>query len=286
RAWIELLLGTLLGGAVGPMVKSLEMPVHAAVDLRCWIGAAALLLLAAFRGRSIWPNGRQLALSGLAGVLLGLHWWAFFYSLDVSSVAVGMLSMFTFPVWVSLVEPLVFGERLKGRTVFTAVAVLGGVALIVPSWELSNATFVGAMVGLASAWLYVGRSLLSRRLVNEIGGVSTMIWQLLAGGLILLPTLGDLQTWPTAGDWVIVVVLGVVISAIVHTLFVRLMVHVSAAVMGVLISAQPVVAMVAAWLWLGEVPTLRMLIGGAILLSAVGYEAAGQRGRRSGADVS
>ena len=49
----------------------------------------------------------------LLGLLLGIHWVAFFYSMQVSTVAVGMLSLYSYPVITILLEPLFSQRRVK-----------------------------------------------------------------------------------------------------------------------------------------------------------------------------
>jgi len=46
----------------------------------------------------------------LQGILLAVHWWSFFLSIQLSSVAVGLVTFSTFPLFVTFMEPL-FSKR-------------------------------------------------------------------------------------------------------------------------------------------------------------------------------
>ena len=46
---------------------------------------------------------------------MGTHWVTYFYALQWSNVAIGMLSLFTYPVITALLEPLFFNTRFQLR---------------------------------------------------------------------------------------------------------------------------------------------------------------------------
>ena len=54
----------------------------------------------------------------VAGVFLGTHWVTYFYALQWSNVAIGMLSLFTFPVITACLEPLFLKTKFKWRHLF------------------------------------------------------------------------------------------------------------------------------------------------------------------------
>lgn len=49
----------------------------------------------------------------LAGLFMGIHWVTYFYALQWSNVAIGMLSLFTYPVITAFLEPLFFKTHFK-----------------------------------------------------------------------------------------------------------------------------------------------------------------------------
>ena len=44
----------------------------------------------------------------LSGAILGAHWIAFFKSIQVSTVAIGLLSYVSYPLFTSVIEPIFF----------------------------------------------------------------------------------------------------------------------------------------------------------------------------------
>ncbi len=64
-------------------------------------------------------------------------------------------------------------------------------------------------------------------------------------------------------------VLGVFCTAVAHALFIQAMRAVRAGVAAIASALEPVYGIALAWLLLGEVPALRTLAGGALILGAV-----------------
>ena len=87
--------------------------------------------------------GRAAGLFILQGALLAVHWYFFFLSIQISSVAVGLVTFSTFPLFVTFMEPLVFKEPLDRRDIATAIVVFAGICLVIPEPDLSNQTTLG-----------------------------------------------------------------------------------------------------------------------------------------------
>lgn len=66
-------------------------------------------------------------------------------------------------------------------------------------------------------------------------------------------------------------VLGIICTAFSHYLFVSSVQYVNARTTGLIISLEPVYAIVVAWLLFNEAPTLKMIIGGVLIIGAAIY---------------
>ena len=72
------------------------------------------------------------------GVILAIHWTTFFKSIQVSTVAIGLLTFSTFPVFVTFLEPYFFKEKIKLSDVVIAIVTFLGVMLVIQKFELGN----------------------------------------------------------------------------------------------------------------------------------------------------
>jgi drug/metabolite transporter (DMT)-like permease len=79
---------------------------------------------------------------------MGLHWITYFYSLQLSNVAIGMLSLFTYPVMTSLLEPVFLKTQFSKMHLLLGVLVLIGIYFLAPSFDTENDYFLAILIGL------------------------------------------------------------------------------------------------------------------------------------------
>lgn len=71
----------------------------------CGIVVAVIALL--FKQKLLIKNTKRLILLIICSLLFTVHWTAYFQAMQLSSVAIGIISMFTFPVMTVFLEPLI-----------------------------------------------------------------------------------------------------------------------------------------------------------------------------------
>lgn len=282
-ALIELQVATMILAFASILRKWIDAPEEIIVGLRGWMGAAALLLWLLVRGRSLkWHDAKSGAWIVLSGVILCVHWVTYFYAIDVSTVAVAMISLFTFPVITAFIEPLMFGDRFSRRTFLNAGLVLAGVALLVPEFNFENNITRGVVFGLGSAVLFAMRNLMNRKSLKHHDGVSIMMWQNVIVAVALTPWLlvaaggsGEryVTGWPITGDeWWSMIALGILCTAVGHTLFITCLSHLSVSTASVINCLQPIYGTVLAMFLLDERPDTTTIAGGALIFAAVIHE--------------
>lgn len=266
---LELHAAVLLFGLAGLFGKLLTLPPLVIVFARAAFAAAALGVFARLTPRSALgtvPRGRPLAWLAAGGLLLAFHWVAFFQSIQVSTVAIGVLSFSSFPLFTTFLEPVCFRERLRGTSVWTAAGVLLGVWLMVPAFDFHHAATLGVCWGALSGLSFAVLSLLNRRLVRTQAPLLIAGAQNLVAALALAPLLPALRAPLTSRELFWLAVLGIGCTALSHTLFVRSLAQVRAQTASVVTGLEAVYAVIFAWLLLGEAPSARTLLGGAVIL--------------------
>ncbi len=203
------------------------------------------------------------------GLLLAGHWSLFFLSVQVSTVAVGLLAYSSFPVFTAFLEPAFFHKKLDPFNIAFAAICLLGVFLIVPRFAWSNAVFRGVLYGLAAGLTFAVLSIVNRLLTARHDSVKIVFWQDTVASLALLPFLFVLRPALTAKDIGFLVVLGVFCTAGAHVLFIEAMRRQTAQTASIISSLEPVYGIVLAYFFLGEVPAPRTVLGGAVILAAV-----------------
>jgi drug/metabolite transporter (DMT)-like permease len=214
-------------------------------------------------------NRRDFFMMALSGVILAVHWSSFFISIQVSTVAIGLLAFSTFPLFVTFLEPLFFGERLHRRDVVTALVVVLGLILVTPNWDLSNQLTQGMLWGILSAFTYAVLALLSRSYVRVYPTLTVAFYQQAFAAACTLPFALRWQSPPVGRDLWLLTVLGVVFTGFAQGLAVASLRHLRAQTVGVAFGLEPVYGIFLAWLLLHEQPTVRTICGGLLICCAV-----------------
>ena len=212
---------------------------------------------------------RHAALLVVLGALLAGHWAAFFRSIQVSSVAVGLLSCYSFPAFTVLLEPLLSREKLDKRNLLMAALCLVGVFLIVPRLDLGDEVYQGVLWGLLAGVTFAVLTLFNRRLAQEHSSLGIAFLEDFFATLFLLPCLMIIPARPSSRDLALLAVLGVACTAVSHTLFIQGMKHIRAQTASIISSLEPVYGILLALILLGEVPAIRTLAGGTVILTTV-----------------
>ncbi|MCC5828544.1 MAG: EamA family transporter [Phycisphaeraceae bacterium] len=273
RAHLNLHAAIVILSLTAILGKMIQMGVPQTISGRSLIGAAVLGVLLYVRGDALMIRNRtDRRWNSLAGILLALHWITFFQAVRTGSVATGMLGLFTFPVMLTFLEPIFYRERIRGWSILHGVLVLGGIAMVIPEWSLSNTETAGMAWGLLSAVLYACRDLMTRRLIMAHGSIRVMFGQVLVSGVMLAPAWfwSSGVQWPI--DWVWLLVLGAICTAIGHTMFIASFRHFRVATASIILTLEPVYAVLLAIPVFGELPRWQTWVGGVIILVAIAHE--------------
>lgn len=247
--------------SLSPLIIVLGRVVFASLTL------GIVLLLTGTSLKAARPADRLLFL--FLGVLLAVHWTAFFLSVQVSTVAVGLLSYSSFPVFTAFLEPAFVRKKPDPVNILFAGICFLGVFLIIPRFVWADTVFRGVLFGLASGLTFSVLSIINRGLTERYPSVMIAFGQDFVAALVLLPFLFILRPVLTGKDIGLLLVLGIVCTAGSHTLFIDGMRRISAQAASIISALEPVYGIVLAYLFLRESPALRTLLGGAVILAAV-----------------
>lgn len=258
----------------GVLSKAIPLDAVTLTQLRCVIAAVALTLFALAQRQSLaLAQPRSYRGVFCLGALMALHWSSFFHGIQVSTVAIGVLAHYAYPVITVLVEPLLHRRLPQLEDILAGLVVLTGVALMVPEWSWDSSTVLGITFGLISAAAFSTRNILQRHWMQGESSGSAMWYQVLIVALVTAPFM-DWQSAVTmsVGGWQMLLLLGVVGTAFCHTLVVWSLRALSAKSVSLISCLQPPAAILLGWLILGEIPNLPTILGGSLILATAMYE--------------
>ncbi|WP_298551573.1 DMT family transporter [uncultured Algibacter sp.] len=275
-----LALATVLISTSGTLGKFINLPTPVTIWSRSAIAAFFLFIYCIYKKYSIKIKSKKDTPTIILGaVLLGAHWLTYFYALKLSNVALGMLSMFTFPVMTALLEPFFTKSKFNPIHVLLAIIVLIGIYILAPEFSFENTQLKGICFGLISALCYSLRNLILKRHVNQYNGTVLMTQQVLIVSVLLLPIMFAMNTENISTQFPYLIILGLVTTAIGHSLFIGSLKHFSVSTASIIGSAQPICGIVIAFFSLNEIPTLNTFIGGSLILATVVIESVRSRKR-------
>jgi drug/metabolite transporter (DMT)-like permease len=187
------------------------------------------------------------------------------------------------PIYVAAVSPFLLGERVGVRKwLAVGVGFAGVLIALAPSGEVSGTATVAAVVGSASfaAMMVTGRSL------RGTPDTALVFWQLVGAGLAGAVAAPLAWTPPSAFDWGLLSLLGVV-AMLAHICITRALKLADAALVAPLQYTLLPWAILLGWLFFGDVPNAGMLVGGLLIVAAgllLLVPARGWLGRRRGTD--
>lgn len=272
KSLIEIHIAVFLFGLAGLFGKLLSLPAMIIVLGRVSFSSIFLLIFIIYSKKDIkLKEYKHYFYLIIMGIILAVHWSTFFQAIQVSTVAVGLLTFSTFPVFVTFLEPYFFKEKVKWSDIVIAAITFLGVILIVPRFQIGDNLTQGALWGIISGFSYAILSMLNRKYVKEYSSTIVAFYEQLVAAIILIPFLFLERPVFRARDIVLLIILGTVFTGISHSLFISGLRNVKTQVAGIISSLEPVYGIIFAALLLSEISTSREILGGIIILGTVFY---------------
>ena len=264
-------IGALLFGLTGVFGKLAAASASVIVFGRAGFAVLALAGFALLSKRTDWKkltkrDARGLLLSGL---LLAGHWVSFFVSVKIAGVAIATLGFASFPAFTVILEGLIFRERIRANEIVLVVLVSVGLILVTPAFDLASQATTGLLWAVASGLLFSLLSLNNRANSGRVPAVQAAMWQNAVVAVCLLPFATPELAEVRAQDWLWIGLLGVLCTGVAHSLFVASLAVIKARTAAVVFALEPVYGITLAWVLFHETPTLRMLLGGALIIIAI-----------------
>jgi len=261
--------GTL--GIFGKLAYRLGLSTPQLLSYR-FAAAALLLWLTNLALRQRLPGRRSLVgLIVMGGAGYVGQSGSYFSALHFIPASTNALLLYTYPVVVTLLAALLFGEKL-GWMKLGAVVVAALGTLLVIDVQLHAAPLIGVVLGLGSAAFYTGYILYGSRLLPGLPPLSSTavimtsaaaVWSAFA---LATGQLGINWTAPRAGLLASFAVVGTAVPILTFILGLRLVGPSRAAILS---TFEPASTVLLAVLVLGETGSPLQYVGGALILASV-----------------
>ena len=273
RSLILVHIAIAMFGSASLFGKLIDQHVFVIVAGRVLFAALLTGLYFVFSKTNIKLNSKKdYGIILLTGSILAAHWIAFYHSIQISTVAIALLTFSTCPIFATFLEPLFFDEKIKKSDIIVAVIAFWGVAIVIPKIDFNDAIFWGVLEGVFSGFTFALVSILERKHVKNYSGLVISFYEQVIVFIILLPLTIFIGIKPMVPSQIgIFLLFSIVFTLISRLLYITGLKHVSAQTAGVITCLEPLYGAILAAIFFSEIPTYRELIGGTIILSAVCY---------------
>lgn len=168
-------------GIFGRLVSLNGLPL---VWHRMIVSVVVLFAVLAFMGKLHKTSFSALSKICGCGVLLALHWVAFFASIQVSNVSIGVACVATSCFFTTLFDPLVNRKRFQWKNIWLSFIAIAGILFI---FSIDVRYRLGILLGLLCAALYSLFSILNINVAKQTKEDSSfmLLYELLGGVLFL-----------------------------------------------------------------------------------------------------
>ncbi len=270
RGLVAIHVGVFLLASIALFAKLISLPPTVLIFGRVLVSSVALGMLLAYSKQGLTARRADYAYLFLMGVFSAVHMVAFFQSAQVSTIAIALIVINTYPILVTILEPYFFKERFKLKNIALAGIAFLGVLLILPDFTWKNNAMQGVFFGLISSFAFSLVALINKKYVSHYSEHLLAFYQFGIPAVLLLPFLFIEQFELLETDIFPLILLGLV-SAGGYWLFIHALKTMKAQRASVISMLQPVYGTVLAFFILSEVPELRTVVGGVIVLAASLY---------------
>ncbi|MFA8450582.1 MAG: DMT family transporter [Bacteroidales bacterium] len=265
---IRIHLSVLLFGATALFPRFIDLSAPYIVLGRVFFASLILFLIKiGIKDGLYLSKKKDYILLPCSGILLALHWMAFFHSVHISTIAIALITFTSFPIFTTFLEPLFFREKIDKKNILLAVITFIGVLLIIPKFEFRNHITQGVIFGILSGFCFSLLSVLNKKYTRDYKSTSIAFYQNLGATIFLLPLLWISQPYVKTNDIVLLVILGVVFTALAHSLFIGSLKKIKAQTASLIACMEPLYGIIIAAIVIDEIPDFRIFIGGIIIIA-------------------
>ncbi len=271
RALLSMHVAALMFGLTGIFGKLIQAGPVVIVFGRALFAVAALFLFSRLVSRPILRGVTREKFLQLAmcGLFLGVHWLTFFHAVKIAGVGIATLGFASFPAFVVVLELIFWREQPSVRDLLKVGLICLGLILVAPAFDLSHGATTGLLWAILSGFCFAAVSVGNRLTSGHLHAVQVAFWQNIVIFACLLPFSGGALLEVQALDWLWLALLGLLCTGLAHGLFVASLTVLKARVASLFFALEPVYGILFAWYLFGEEPTVRMLLGGLLIISAL-----------------
>lgn len=274
-ASLAILIAIFLWSSLGIVIRFSGTEIHHLIFYSLLVAISIQgLILTRKEYRTTLPSVGQLKYAFLIGFVLLINTLTFYYAYQNTSIANAILTHYTAPIVVACIAPFILKEAITIRVIFEIILGSVGLFVMLDGFSLNQGETLGVVSGLFSGFAYALIIVLVRLYSQQFHPLVLSFLTNTTMAVLLLPFI---RTFPGEAVWSFLV-MGILHSTIAPLLYYLGLKYVTAHKAAVLGYLEPVCAICMGVVFLQEIPGMRTLIGGVLIILS-GYLTLKQKDR-------
>lgn len=252
---------------IGPMVRWIALPTEIVVFLYSLFAFLILLVYFLVNGVNrlkLDKSGWWVAASALALAVTSI---CYLKAYTLTTLANGVLTHYTAPIFALFFAVLLLKEKIEKLSIIAvAMSFIGLFIITYPELSFGNSHLIGIIWGTFSGLAYGILIIINKKIVHNNTKHKILFYQALIPMLIFLPFVFTLDYAYTVESILLSFLYAVLIFIVPGFLYLSGLKYVKAQHAGIVAYAEPIFVFIIGILLFAEVPSIRTLIGGVLIL--------------------
>jgi drug/metabolite transporter (DMT)-like permease len=232
KAYFELITGSVLFGLLGVFVEYLkDVPTGPMIFYKQFFGLVSLLIFIVLTGKlsQIVPRRKKKYIL-LLGFINTCTIFSYFTCIKYTSFSVAILMLYTAPMYVTLLSPLVLKEKITRKGVVALILSLTGLLFIVNIGNVvtgislgingNNGYLIGIAAGILSGLSFGSEIVTIRYIKDDYSSVALLFWYTFIGVILLIPLSGGVPQPVIIDNMPMLIFFGIINTAMAALLYV------------------------------------------------------------------
>ncbi|MEK5389503.1 EamA family transporter [Margalitia sp. FSL K6-0131] len=271
--------GAFLWGIIGIFVTNLYAigytPLQV-VAIRALFASISLVLYIVVKDRSLLKinisDSKYFIGTGIISFVL--FNWCLFRAMEVTSISISVILLYTAPAFVAICSRILFKEWLTTRKVIALIATFIGCAFVIgvlPSFH-GSISFLGLLFGLGSGLFYALYSIFGKYALRKYNAITVTVYTFIFAATAVTPFSGlwsAASLFSSLNAWLNIIGLGLFSTLLAFLLYTKGLTKIESSRASILATIEPVVASIMSFLVFSETLHLWQYIGILMVIAAV-----------------
>jgi drug/metabolite transporter (DMT)-like permease len=256
KALFQIHIAVLLWGFTGVLGKAITLSTPVLVWYRMLLTAVIMSFILTYRKQWAPVARADFKQMALVGLLMGLHWVAFYGSIKFSNASIALVCLSTTPVFTTIFNQLIHKNKYDLRELLLGVIALTGMYLI---YQFQQFYALGIAAGVIAALLAALFTVLNKRIAHKYPS-RTMVFYEMSTGLVFVTLLMPIQIYyvhdtillPKQMDWVWLLVLSLCCTVWAQSLALNALKSISSFTATLSVNLEPVYGIILAFIIYNE----------------------------------